>query len=388
MYSLLCKLFIKNYQDTEAPDVRQSYGMLSGALGIALNVLLFAGKFFAGLISHSIAITADAFNNLSDADASVITLAGIKLSGQIPDTDHPFGHGRFEYLSGLFVAVIILLMGFELLKSSVNKIMYPEALDCSALVIAILLASICVKLYMAFYNKRYGKKLNSTAMIATATDSLNDTIATTVVLIATLISKFSGILIDGWCGLLVAIFILYAGINSMKDTINPLLGQAPEREFVEDIERLVLEEPEILGVHDLIVHDYGPGRRMISLHAEVSAEGDILTLHDMIDNTERKLRDTLHCEAVIHMDPICVHDEETIALKHEVTTLLQLLGDDLSLHDFRVVKGNTHTNLIFDIVLPYHFVLSDEEVVKRLQRSILELHPNHYAVISVDKKGC
>ena len=388
MYSLLCKLFIKNYQDTEAPDVRQSYGMLSGALGIALNVLLFAGKFFAGLISHSIAITADAFNNLSDAGASFITLAGFKLSGQKPDTDHPFGHGRFEYLSGLFVAVIILLMGFELLKSSVNKIMYPEALDCSALVIAILLASICVKLYMAFYNKRYGKKLNSTAMIATATDSLNDTIATTVVLIATLISKFSGILIDGWCGLLVAIFILYAGINSMKDTINPLLGQAPEREFVEDIERLVLEEPEILGVHDLIVHDYGPGRRMISLHAEVSAEGDILTLHDMIGNTERKLRDTLHCEAVIHMDPICVHDEETIALKHEVTTLLQLLGDDLSLHDFRVVKGNTHTNLIFDIVLPYHFVLSDEEVVKRLQRSILELHPNHYAVISVDKKGC
>lgn len=387
MYSLLCKLFIKNYQDTDVPEVRQAYGMISGALGIALNVLLFVGKFFAGLISHSIAITADAFNNLSDAGASFITLAGFKLSGQKPDTDHPFGHGRFEYLSGLFVAVIILLMGFELLKSSVNKILHPEALDCSVVVIVILLASICVKLYMAFYNRRFGKKLNSTAMIATATDSLSDTVATTVVLVATLISKFSGIQIDGWCGLLVALFILYAGVNSMKDTINPLLGQAPEPEFVADIERLVLEEPEILGVHDLIVHDYGPGRRMISLHAEVSAEGDIVTLHDMIDNTERKLRDTLHCEAVIHMDPVCVHDEETITLKHEVTTLLHLLGEELTLHDFRVVKGNTHTNLIFDIVLPYHFMLSDEEVVKRLQKSILELHPNYYAVISVDKMG-
>lgn len=387
MYSLLCKIFIKNYQDTDSPKVRQSYGVVSGALGIALNVLLFTGKFFAGLISHSIAITADAFNNLSDAGASFITLAGFKLSSQKPDTDHPFGHGRFEYLSGLFVAVIILLMGLELLKSSIDKIIHPSTLDYSPLVIAILMISIAVKLYMTLYNRRFGRKLNSSAMRATATDSLSDAIATTVVLIATLIGNFTGFMIDGWCGLLVALFILYAGFHSMRDTMNPLLGQAPDPEFVKQIEELVLTETNILGLHDLIVHDYGPGRTMISLHAEVSAEGDILTLHDIIDNMERKLRDTLHCDAVIHMDPVCIHDEETISLKHEVTTLLHLLGDELTLHDFRIVKGDTHTNLIFDIVLPYHFVLSDEEVVRRLQKSILALHPNYYAIISVDKKN-
>lgn len=387
MYSLLCKIFIKNYQDTDSPKVRQSYGVVSGALGIALNVLLFTGKFFAGLISHSIAITADAFNNLSDAGASFITLAGFKLSSQKPDTDHPFGHGRFEYLSGLFVAVIILLMGLELLKSSIDKIIHPSTLDYSPLVIAILMISIAVKLYMTLYNRRFGRKLNSSAMRATATDSLSDAIATTVVLIATLIGNFTGFMIDGWCGLLVALFILYAGFHSMRDTMNPLLGQAPDPEFVKQIEELVLTETNILGLHDLIVHDYGPGRTMISLHAEVSAEGDILTLHDIIDNMERKLRNTLHCDAVIHMDPVCIHDEETISLKHEVTTLLHLLGDELTLHDFRIVKGDTHTNLIFDIVLPYHFVLSDEEVVQRLQKSILALHPNYYAIISVDKKN-
>lgn len=386
MVNLLSKLLIKNYQDTSDTAVRQAYGMLCGFVGILLNLLLFAGKFFAGALSRSIAITADAFNNLSDAASSVITLAGFKMAGQKPDPDHPFGHGRIEYISGLLVSVLILFMAFELLKSSVNKIIHPVELSCSPLILAILIVSILVKCYMAYYNKKIGQKINSAAMKATATDSLSDTLATTVVLIATIVSHFTDLAIDGYCGVLVALFICYAGLQAAKDTVSPLLGQAPDPEFVSQIHEIVLSHEEIIGIHDLIVHNYGPGRILISLHAEVPADGNILTLHDIIDHIEHELGDTLHCQAVIHMDPICMDDEETNSLKEMVSGYLNQIDHTLTMHDFRIVKGPTHTNIIFDVVTPYHFRLTDNELVQVITDKIKAENPNYFAVIEVDKK--
>lgn len=386
MITLLSKFFIKNRENTQDPGVRQAYGVLCGAVGIFLNLLLFGSKFLAGMLSGSIAITADAFNNLSDAGSSIITLIGFKMAGQKPDPDHPFGHGRIEYISGLFVSVIILLMGFELIKSSAEKIFHPEELTYSPTVLVILLASILMKCYMAAYNKSISKKINSSAMKATATDSLSDCLATAVVLAATLISHFTGLSIDGWCGVLVGLFICYAGFEAAKDTISPLLGQAPDPEFVKQVNNIVMSYDGVLGIHDMIVHNYGPGRILISLHAEVPADGDLLTLHDMIDVIEHKLRDTLHCSAVIHMDPVCVGDEETEHLKELVTGCLKEISPSISIHDFRIVKGPTHTNVIFDIAVPYDFPMTDDALIETAQRRIQRENPNYFAVIEVDKQ--
>lgn len=386
MITLLSKFFIKNRENTQDPGVRQAYGVLCGAVGIFLNLLLFGSKFLAGMLSGSIAITADAFNNLSDAGSSIITLIGFKMAGQKPDPDHPFGHGRIEYISGLFVSVIILLMGFELIKSSAEKIFHPEELTYSPTVLVILLASILMKCYMAAYNQSISKKINSSAMKATATDSLSDCLATAVVLAATLISHFTGLSIDGWCGVLVGLFICYAGFEAAKDTISPLLGQAPDPEFVKQVNDIVMSYDGVLGIHDMIVHNYGPGRILISLHAEVPADGDLLTLHDMIDVIEHKLRDTLHCSAVIHMDPVCVGDEETEHLKELVTGCLKEISPSISIHDFRIVKGPTHTNVIFDIAVPYDFPMTDDALIETAQRRIQRENPNYFAVIEVDKQ--
>lgn len=386
MISLLIKLFIKDRDNTASPDVRLAYGVLSGVAGICLNLVLFAGKFFAGFISNSIAITADAFNNLSDAGSSVITLLGFKMAGQKPDPDHPFGHGRIEYISGLLVSIAILVMAFELLKTSVIKVFQPEPIVWNPVIVVILTGSILVKCYMFLYNRRIGKKIDSAAMLATAADSLSDTLATAVVLAATLISHFAQIQIDGVAGVVVGLFILYTGFNAAKSTISPLLGQAPEPEFVSRIEQIVMSYPEVIGLHDLVVHNYGPGRIMISVHAEVSAEGDILMLHDMIDNIEHELKDTLRCQAVIHMDPVCIHDEETIALRETVCGFLKDIDSALSLHDFRLVKGPTHTNIIFDVVAPYDFRLLDAEILATLNERIRSLEGRYFAVIEIDKK--
>lgn len=386
MVTLLAKLFIKNQNDVKNPSVRQAYGVLCGAVGIFLNLCLFAGKFLAGTLSNSIAITADAFNNLSDAGSSIITLIGFKMAGQKPDPTHPFGHGRIEYIAGLLVSLIILLMGSELLKSSVSKILRPEELAFSPIAIGILAASILVKCYMFLYNRRLGKKLDSAAMTATATDSLSDTIATSAVLAATLVGHFTGVAIDGWCGVLVGLFICYAGYSAARDTISPLLGQAPDKDFVRQINDIVMSHEEILGIHDLIVHNYGPGRILISLHAEVPADGDILTLHDKIDTIEHELGSLLNCHAVIHMDPICVGDEETSRLKALVKEYLTEISENLSMHDFRIVTGPTHTNLIFDVVTPYDFPMTDNELVKCIQDRIRKDNPNYFAVIEVDKE--
>ena len=386
MVSILAK--IMGIENLAQDKKRSAYGKLCGVVGVVLNILLFAGKFLAGWISNSIAITADAFNNLSDAGSSLVTLIGFKLAEQKPDSDHPFGHGRMEYLSGLIVSAVILMMGFELVKDSIDKILHPTGVDFSIVVLVILIASIVGKCYMALYNYHYGKRFESSTLKATAVDSLSDCVSTTVVLIATLVGYYTNIQIDGFCGIAVGILIFVAGINAAKETLSPLLGEAPDPEFVAQIEEMVLEfdKDSIVGIHDLIVHDYGPGRRIISLHAEVPAEGNMMSLHDVIDNLEMKLRDELGCLTTIHMDPVVTTDERVTELKEKCISLVKEIGDTLSLHDFRVVFGDTHTNMIFDVVVPFEFYLSDSETIKLIQQRVWEkFGKNFFVVITIDK---
>lgn len=385
MITFLASLFIKDSKNYKEPSVRQAYGVLSGAVGIGLNILLFFGKWLAGTISGSIAIIADAFNNLSDAGSSIITLIGFRLSGQEPDPEHPFGHGRMEYISGLLVSVAILVMGFELIGSSIGKLRSPEAIESSALVFGILIASILVKLYMFFYNHSLSKKIESAAMKATSVDSLSDTVATTLVLIATLISKYTGLLLDGWFGILVGLFILYTGGSTLKETIDLLLGQPPKQEFIDEVKEIVLGHSMVHGVHDLIVHDYGPGRVMISLHAEVDVNGDIQDIHEQIDHIEHELQEKLHCSATIHMDPIVTDDKEVLAMKAKVEEMVHFLDESFSMHDFRMVRGSTRTNLIFDVEVPRKTSYTDNEIVNWLKERIHELPGSKYfAVIQID----
>lgn len=388
MISILTRLFIKNADDTSNPSVRQAYGMLCGGTGIGLNVFLFLIKFLAGQLSGSIAITADAFNNLSDAGSSVITLVGFKMAGQKPDNDHPFGHGRIEYIAGMLVSVIILMMGAELFQSSVQKILHPVPVYASKLVIAILVVSIGVKLYMFFYNRRIGKKIDSAAMLATARDSISDSVSTIMVLLTTLLALWTEVHIDGWCGILVALFVLWTGYEAMKDTASPLLGQPPEPEFVAKVEEIIMQYKDqgVLGLHDLVVHNYGPGRVMLSVHVEVPSSGDILELHDMIDLIEHRLAGELSCSAVIHMDPVCVNDEETNKVKEKVAQIIGGMEGDVRFHDFRMVHGPTHTNLIFDVVVPYDYIMTDNEVVSYIREKVRKLNENYFVVIDVDKE--
>lgn len=384
MVTFLSRLFIKNPGDYSNPEVRKAYGSLCSMLGIFLNVLLFAGKYAAGVISGSIAITADAFNNLSDAGSSAISLLGFRLSGKRPDPDHPFGHGRIEYISGLAVAAMIVVMGFELLISSVEKIISPEAVEIGLLPAIILLTSVCVKVYMCVYNRSVGKKIGSTAMIATGTDSLSDSIATAVVLLSMGVAYIFKVNIDGYAGVLVALFILFAGYNVAKDTLSPLLGQAPDPELVKNIEKLVMSSGSVIGMHDLVVHDYGPGRVMISLHAEVDGRGDIFELHDEIDLIERKLQEALGCEATIHMDPVETDNEQVAAERRALDAVLADIEGVINLHDFRMVAGPSHTNLIFDVVIPAGFKKSPEEVRRDICAAVEEKLPDHFAVVNVD----
>ena len=388
MIKLLSRIFIKDYKNYDSPAVRSSYGVLCGGFGIFLNILLFIGKFLAGTLAKSVSITADAFNNLADAGSSIITLLGFRLARQKPDTKHPFGHGRIEYIAGLLVSAAIILMGFELAKSSISKIISPEPIEFSVLTAAILVCSILVKLYMVFYNKSIGKKIKSATLGATALDSCSDCIATSVVLVSSLIAHFFKINIDGYCGVLVAAFVIYSGIRALQETITPLLGQAPDREFIERIQKLIEEFPEITGIHDLIVHDYGPGRLMISLHAEmpVYEDSDIFAMHDIIDNAERLLSKELECLVTIHLDPTRSNDERVAELKAKTVNVLHGISPELSLHDFRVVPGPTHTNLIFDVVIPFDLKLKEDEITEKLNSAVSEWDDaKYYVVVSFDR---
>ena len=385
MITLLAKIFIKHSDDIHDPAVRRAYGMLCGAVGIGLNLCLAIGKFAAGVISGSISITADAFNNLLDAASSVITLIGFKLAGQKPDPDHPFGHGRIEYVTGFLVSILTLLTMVELVKSSLKKIADPQELTLTPLVFCFLIASVLVKCYMCLYNRRLAKKLDSAAMKAAGVDSLSDALATTVVLAAAFVSRYTNLTVDGWCGLLVCLFIGYAGFDAARDAVSPLLGQAPDKEFVRRIHDIVLSYQNILGLHDLIVHNYGPGNVLISLHAEVPADGDLLTLHDLIDTIEHRLHDELQCNAVIHMDPVRIGDAETDRLKQLTTRCVLEVGAALTIHDFRITGNSEYTRLIFDVAAPYDFPLSDTELAEAIDCRIKQENPEFLTVIEIDR---
>ena len=384
MINFLSKFFIKNNENYTDPEVRSAYGYLCGMVGIVINIILFGGKFLAGFISGSVAVTADAFNNLSDAGSSIISLIGFRLAAQKPDPHHPFGHGRFEYISSLIISMVIIMMGFELGRDSVMKIVHPDNVEYSMLTFVILGISILAKFYMFVYNRSIGKKINSATLKATATDSISDTVSTAAVLISAIFTIKTGIVIDGWVGLAVAGFIMFAGISSAKETIDSLLGTPPEADFCKKVEDIVLSHDGMIGIHDMIVHNYGPGRVFISLHAEVPSDGNFVEIHDTIDNIEHDIMRETGCLATIHMDPVDVRDELTARMKEKVGKIISETDELISFHDFRMVSGPTHTNVIFDIVVPYNYKYSDEEIVDIIANKIHESDERFFAVIDVD----
>ena len=385
MISLLARLFIRDRENVADAAVRRAYGMLCSLTGIGLNVLLFLGKYLAGQLSGSIAMTADAFNNLSDAGSSIITLLGFRMAAKKPDPGHPFGHGRIEYLSGVAVSLIIIVVGVQLGLESIEKIKSPEAVDAGLLPMLVLVASICVKGYMFAYNRGIGRKINSPGMSATAVDSLSDCIATGVVLISMLLSRFADINADGWGGAAVAAFIIVSGFRTAKETLSPLLGNPPDPQLVQDISELVLAHPEVMNIHDLIVHDYGPGRLMVSLHAEVPGDGDVFELHDAIDTIEYELQSKLGCAAVIHMDPVSPDGTKTAHMRDELAEAAKAIDPRLSIHDFRIVDGPTHTNVIFDAVLPNDSRLTEEEAKAQLETLVHSLWSNSHPKVHIDR---
>ena len=385
MIESIAKIFIKNYQDVKNPAVRQRYGVLSGMTGILLNLLLFVGKLLAGVLTGAISVTADAFNNLGDAGSSIVTLVGFRMAGKPADGEHPFGHGRIEYIAGLLVSLAILVMGVELLSSSFEKILHPEEVDFSWLSVAILAASVAVKLWMGYFNRALGRYIGSVSMKATSIDSISDATATSTVIVGILVGHFSDWMVDGYVGCAVALFILYSGFMAARDTLQPLLGQPPEASLVREIEKAVLAYPQIVGIHDLVVHNYGPGRTMISLHAEVSNREDIQEIHDVVDLAERGLKEKFNCDAVIHMDPIVTDDEATNTMRRKVASLVKVIDPRLTIHDFRMTDGPTHRNLIFDVQAPYGSRLTDQELIASIRLAVRTLDERNYAVVRIDK---
>lgn len=386
MVSLLAKLLIKNYKNYSDSAVRQSYGMLTGAVGIVLNLILFGGKLFAGIITGAISITADAVNNLSDAGSSLVTMAGMRMAGRPADKEHPFGHGRLEYVSGLIVSFIILLMGYELGKDSIMKIIHPEEVTFSLLSVGILVASVLVKLYICIYNRKFGKLINSSAMKATAMDSLSDCISTAAVIIGLVVFAVFNVNIDGYVGVLVAVFILKTGIEAAKESLAPLIGQPPEKEFVDGVEKTVMEYEGVVGIHDLIVHNYGVGNNIISLHAEVPSEMGFMEAHELVDLIENDLREKYGALATVHMDPVETMNEVANEHKALVKKIISEISPSISMHDFRMTDGIKNRNLIFDVVVPYSLKISDAEIKRLISEKIKNEDENLNAVITVDKE--
>ena len=369
MTEFLLRVFIPGYRQTGQPD-RSAVGRLSGWVGIVCNALLCAGKLAVGAAAGSVSITADALNNLSDAASSIVTLAGFKLAETPPDEDHPYGHARFEYLSGLAVAAMILLIGAELAKSSLDKILHPAAVEFSGVMAAVLVGSICVKLWLSLFNRRLGDRIQSQTLLATAADSRNDVVTTTAVLAAALIEHFSGVQVDGWMGMAVAVFILWSGIHMARDTISPLLGENADPALRQAIVDTVTQEPKVLGYHDLMVHDYGPGQRFASVHVEMDHREDPLVCHELIDDIERACMRRHNVHLVIHYDPIVTDDGELEALRCRVREILAQVDSRLSIHDFRMVRGTRRTNLIFDVALPDDLRSRKKDLLALLDREL------------------
>ena len=384
MISLLAKIFIKDSKNYENQTVRQKYGILCGGFGIFLNILLFLLKIIFGTIAASVAMVADAFNNLSDAGSSLIQLLGFKLSAKKPDTEHPFGHGRLEYISGLIISFLVLLMGFELLKESISAIKNPSPVEGGLFPVIIMVFAILIKLYMFIYNHSISKKINSVAMEATAKDSLADMISNVIVIISIISSRFTSLPVDGIGGIIVAVLIMKTGYESAVETIEPLLGAAPSCDFVRDIEKETMNHAPICGVHDIVVHDYGPGRLMVSLHAEVPGNMDVFEMHDVIDNAEADIAKKFNCHVVIHSDPVDLSNERLIELKKTVKEEIAAISSELMFHDVRMVPGITHTNLIFDVVKPFDFKMSDEELKNKICGAIKQKYNDVNCVITID----
>lgn len=385
MTDLIIRLFIKDSDNTDNPAVRAKYGSVAGIVGIICNVALFIAKLLAGTISRSVSITADAINNLSDASSSIVTLFGFRLSQKPADEEHPYGHARMEYLSGLAVAALILIIGYQLAKSSIEKIIHPEAVEFSAAVAVVLVLSILVKLWMALFNIKMGKKIDSTTLMATAADSRNDVISTSAVLIAAVIADITGVNLDGIIGLAVAFFIIYSGVVIAKDTIDPLLGKSADEELQKMVFNETLNYDErVLGVHDLMVHDYGPGQRFASEHVEVDYREDVILIHEMIDNIERMFAEKYNIHMVIHYDPVVTDDEEVNKMKAYVQDKTAMIDERLKIHDFRIVRGKEHTNLIFDLAIPYALKGREREIQSQLDELVQNEGMKYYTVITFD----
>lgn len=385
MINFIIRKFVKDYEDTENPKVRERYGVLAGTLGVICNIILFVAKYLVGVFTNSISITADSFNNLSDAGSSIVTLAGFKISGKPADDEHPFGHGRMEYIAALIVSFLILLMGFELLRSSFDKIIHPQPVNFSVVSLVVMVLTILVKLWMAYYNKKIGSRVNSPVISAAAADSLNDTMATGAAVTALILSNFTTLPVDGVIGVLVAGFIMFSGVGILKDTVGPLLGESPDVKLVKNMQDDILSYDGVEGIHDFMIHSYGVGRCYASVHVEVSADVDVMVSHDTIDRIEREIYAKYSVIMSIHMDPI-ITDDERINELHTMTAGIVLSVDsNFSIHDFRVVDGPTHTNLIFDVVVPHKYFMSDSEIVEVISQKLKEVDERYFGVITVDK---
>lgn len=385
MGKLLIKLFVRDYENTEDPKVRESYGKFAGVVGIISNLFLCIMKILIGVFSGSIAIIADGINNMADASSSIITLIGFRLASKPEDEDHPYGHARIEYLTGLFVSILIIVLGVQLFKTSLEKIFDPDTLEFSYITIITLVIAIAVKLWQSLFNISIGKKINSLTLIATGADSRNDVIATSAVLVSVLVVKFTGLQIDGYMGCLVALFIIWSGIQLVRDTISPLLGEAPDDDLVKAITETVKKEPGILGIHDLMVHNYGPGKIFASIHVEVDADGDLMKSHDMIDNIERIVKESLRIEFVIHMDPVKTNDPLIHRMKAVISEAFAPLDGVENIHDFRIVPGPTHTNIIFDVVLSMECRYTEKEIQKIADDTVKAIDDNYFVVITFDR---
>lgn len=384
MTNLLIKLFIKDKDNIQNQEVRGKYAMLSSITGIVVNVLLSIFKIIIGAIANSMSIISDGLNNVSDAGSSIVTMIGFKMSQKKVDSDHPWGHGRMEYITALFVDILIILVGFELLQSSVEKIIHPELPSISNITIILLIVAILAKLWLFLFYRKIAKKINSAAIKGTAYDSISDSISTLAVLISAFVAKFAGISIDGYVSLLVSIFILITGFKAIKEIIDVLLGQKPDPDFVKDIQEFTKKYEEINGIHDIMVHDYGPGRKIVSFHAEVPANANILKAHDVIDQMEQDIFEEFGCITTIHMDPIVVDDEEINAMRKETEEIVKNINNEFSIHDFRMTDGGERINLIFDLVIPAGEKIDVENLVNDVRKEIHNRNSKYYAVIKVE----
>ena len=387
MTELLCRLFIRDRDNVNSPKTRRAYGTMASLVGIVLNILLFAAKFTAGLIFGSLAISADAFNNLSDAGSSIISLISFKISAKPADRDHPFGHARIEYVASMIVSFLILLIGYELASDSISKIVTASSsTEFSIISVVVLSFSILAKLWMCLFNRRIGKKISSQVMMASSADSLSDVIATSAVLLSTVIFGATGFDIDAWAGIAVSLMIAFAGLKILNETKNSILGEAPGDELVEQIKWVVSQYPEALGIHDLMVHNYGPGRTIATLHIEVDGSADMFKSHDIMDNIEKRMSNELGIQCTIHMDPIVTDDERVSELKRTVEIAVKQIDSRLGIHDFRFVSGETHSNLLFDVTVPFEIKQSDADIRRLVSEAVATIDNTYFAVVTIDRQ--